>query len=63
MLRANSLVKSLRTNGATVLCTDKIIGQDARPDGQGRGDSSVSIGNRSMMFISTGDYWITYYCG
>lgn len=56
-------VKSLRTNGAKVLCTDKIIGQDARPDGQGRGDSSVSIGNRSMMFISTGDYWITYYCG
>lgn len=51
-------IKSLRENGTYIHCAGRIIKQDSRA-----AIDYTEIGNRSMIFISIGQYWIVYYCG
>ena len=51
-------IKSLRENSTYIHCAGRIIKQDSRA-----AIDYTETGNRSMIFISTGQYWITFYCG
>ena len=51
-------IKSLRENDTYIHCAGRIIKQDSRA-----AIDYTEIGNRSMIFISTGQYWMVFYCG